>query len=350
VTPVEGQAGPLVAINGEMGAVFLLTIDGLFVQTLGGDARLLPPISEPDPRRGWRVEGVTFQQEHFHPTIRQVADGRIYLTIGFQQGTLVRLDGLGSIRRRDFGELTLGDRDLGGIPEISLRPPRRGGRPAQEIAIRSRGPAVDGDLTDWPAEARWMRIDDRTEAAAVVDAKALYLAYRTADPQLLDNAGGDPRYLFKTGGALDLMLGTSPQAPRDRRAPEAGDLRLLVTRTGGRTAAVLFRAVAPGAPEAGRSTFESPIGKVTFAEVRPIGDAVRLAQDGGQYEVAIPLEAIGLRPAPGDEILADVGVLRGREGRTMQRVYWSNPDTTLISDLPGEARLSPGAWGLWRFR
>jgi hypothetical protein len=34
----------------------------------------------------------------------------------------------------------------------------------------------------------------------------------------------------------------------------------------------------------------------------------------------------------------------------MQRVYWSNPDTTLISDLPAEARLSPGAWGLWKFR
>jgi hypothetical protein len=350
VTPTEGQAGPLVAINGEMGAIFLLTVDGLFLQTLGGDARRLPPLSESDPRRGWRIEGVTFQQEHFHPTIRQVGDGRISLTIGFQQGTLARLEGLGGVRRRDFGELILRDRDLEGIPETSVQPARKGGRPTQEIAIRPRGPEVDGDLADWPAETGWMRIDDRAEAAAIADAKTLYLAYRTDDPQLLDNAGRDPRYLFKTGGALDLMLGTDPQAARDRGGPAAGDLRLIVTRIEGRPAAVLYRAVAPGAPQAGRTTFESPIGKVIFEEVRPIADAIRLAQRGGRYEVAVPLEALGLRPAPGAEILADVGVLRGREGRTMQRIYWSNANTTLISDLPSEARLSPADWGLWRFR
>ena len=49
---------------------------------------------------------------------------------------------------------------------------------------------------------------------------------RTADGEqddVLDNAGTDPRYLFKSGGALDLMLGTDPKAPHDRRGPAAGD-------------------------------------------------------------------------------------------------------------------------------
>ncbi len=62
-----------------------------------------------------------------------------------------------------------------------------------------------------------------------------------------------------------------------------------------------------------------------------------------------PIKVLGLRPSAGVEILADVGILRGVEGRTMQRVYWSNQDTTLVSDLPSEARLRPGEWGLWKF-
>ena len=35
--PEVGEAGGLVAISGEKGAIFLLTMDGLILQTLGGD-------------------------------------------------------------------------------------------------------------------------------------------------------------------------------------------------------------------------------------------------------------------------------------------------------------------------
>jgi hypothetical protein len=349
VTPIEGQAGPLVAMNGEMGAVFLLTMDGLFMQTMGGDARLLPPLAELAPRPGWPIKDATFQQEHFHPSISQVADGRIFLTIGFQQATLARLNGLESVRRRDFGEVIVGTGDLAGLPDHSVQPGRKHGRPREQIAIRAKGPPVDGDLSDWPSDTRWMHLDDRTETAACVDAERLYLAYRTVEPHLLDNAGRDPRYLFKTGGALDLMLRTRPEASADRHPSVGGDLRLLVTRSHGQPTAVLFRAVKPEADRAQEVTYESPIGKVTFAEVREVGAQIQLAQKGGQYEVAIPLALLGLRPKAGTEVLADVGLLRGREGRTVQRLYWSKRDTVLISDLPSEARLSPGSWGVWKF-
>lgn len=42
VKPTAGQAGPLVAINGEMGAIFLVTTDGLFLQTPWGRRAAAP--------------------------------------------------------------------------------------------------------------------------------------------------------------------------------------------------------------------------------------------------------------------------------------------------------------------
>lgn len=219
-----------------------------------------------------------------------------------------------------------------------------------EITLLRQGPKVDGDLSDWPAKTVWLPIDARASAAVALDAENLYLAFRTDDPRLLDNVGRDYRYLFKNGGAFDLMLGSNAEAPSNRSAPVEGDLRLVVTRTEGKTTATLFRAVVPDAAKADRALFESPIGKVAFDEVRPVNDRVRLAQSGGNYELAVPLKLLCLRPTAGREILADIGLLRGKEGRTMQRVYWSDKDALLVSDLPSEARLRPRRWGVWQLR
>jgi hypothetical protein len=71
VRPVVGEAGDLVAYSGEKGAIFLVTLDGLLLQTLGGDERTLPTWRMPEARRGMAIEGVTFSAEHFHPTITQ---------------------------------------------------------------------------------------------------------------------------------------------------------------------------------------------------------------------------------------------------------------------------------------
>jgi hypothetical protein len=334
------------AVNGEMGAVFLMTMDGLFLRTLGGEARQLPPRSRVNLKGNEEVKAVTFQQEHFHPTINQTADGAIYLVAGFQQATLPRLEGWGDVRRRDFARLKLTAQDLAGIPPTWTDPARKAGRPTQEVAILRRGPKVDGDLSDWPAGTGWMPIDARASAALAVDGKNLYAAFRTGDPKALDNAGKDYRSLFKNGGALDLMLGTDPKAPRSRSGPVAGDVRLVVTRTDGKTTATLFRAVNPKAAKAAGVLFESPIGKVAFDQVLSISEHVRLVQTKGNCEFSVPLKVLGLQPSPGQEILGDVGVLRGREGRTMQRVYWGNKDTVLVSDLPNEARLYPARWGV----
>ncbi|MGH7226081.1 MAG: hypothetical protein ACRELF_22940, partial [Gemmataceae bacterium] len=266
------------------------------------------------------------------------------------KGQLLRLDGWESIRRHDFGKLKLSAEDLAGIPALSVQPARKAGRPKEDVVILHRGPKVDGDLSDWPADTHWMPIDARASAAIAFDAENLYAAFRTDDPKALDNSSRDNRYLFKSGGALDLMLGANPEAARDRTLPVAGDLRLVVARTEGKTSATLFRAVAADADKADSVSFESPIGKVSFDRVRLVSERVQLAQSGGNYEFSAPLKVLGFRPSAGKEILADIGLLRGKEGRTMQRVYWSDKSAVLISDLPSEARLHPERWGIWHLR
>jgi hypothetical protein len=350
VRPVVGEAGDVIAYSGEKGAIFLLTLDGLFVQTLGGDERALPGWRMPEQRRGMAIEGVTFGAEHFHPTITQVDGGEIYMVVGHEHSSIVRLEGFESVRRLDLGDLAVDEGSLRDLSGTLVERAREQGRDTLAVTIRQRAPEVDGRLHDWPPETGWADISGQAKAAVAVAGDRLYVAFRTGDPKALTNGGNDYRHCFKTGGALDLMLGTDTVADRNRREPVRGDLRLLVAEVGGRTRAVLFREVAPDAPKGRDLLYQSPIGRVHFDEVADISGSIVLAGHDGDFEFSLPLEVLGLRPKKGLEILGDLGVLRGDGAQTTRRIYWNNLDTALVSDLPSEARLRPTNWGVWQFR
>ncbi len=352
VVPRSGQAGPLIGFNGEMGQVFLVTIDGLPIQDLGGDARVKPYWLMPQARRGMVVGDTSFRQEHFHPSLGQLDDGTIVLVAGFDHSTLVRLEGFESIRRRDFGNIDLDDRAFQSLPGSVVQRGRREGREHLAIALLDAdgAPRVDGRLDDWPATTDWAPIGDRARAAVCVAGDRLYAAFRTGEPGLLDSAtGGDVRYQFKHGGALDLMIATNHNRDRRHNEAEPGDQRLLITRVEGHPRAVLFRPRFAAASPAEQVVYQSPIGNQKFDQVRDLSTAVALAAHEGDYEVGFPLDQIGLVPEKGREILGDIGILRGQSGQTVQRIYWNNLDTLLVSDLPSEARLQPGRWGVWKF-
>ena len=121
-----------------------------------------------------------------------------------------------------------------------------------------------------------------------------------------------------------------------------------MTQVQGKPVAMLYRAVVPGttAPV----PFSSPWRTITIDRVEEISDVVALSADGrGNYEFSVPLKTLGLAPAPGLTIKADLGILCGTAGKTTERLYWHNKATGLTADLPGEAKLSPALWGKWRF-
>src|SRR5207249_260781 len=120
-----------------------------------------------------------------------------------------------------------------------------------------------------------------------------YLAYRVFAPAgRLRNAGQDYRLLFKSGDAVDLMLGPSPQKPKGE-----GNLRLLLSQMGGQPVAVLNQKVAPGAAAAQRYEFTSPWRAIAFERVVQAPEVqMATGQIAGGYfvEAAIPWKTLGL--------------------------------------------------------
>jgi hypothetical protein len=360
----RGEGGPMFCINGNMGNMYLLTADGLFVGTLFHDIRLRPNWAMPAATRGMDVTDVSLHDENFWPSITQAADGQVYLVDGART-SLVRIDGLDTIRRLPESSVRVTADDLLKAREwfTAAETARQASalREPLQVALRKTAPAVDGDLADWPASTCWAVIDRRgtkanfnsnsqpydATAAVCVAGDRLLVAYRTGEKYLLKNTGATPNALFKTGGCLDLMLAADPSANPQRTSPVAGDLRLLVTTVDGKTRAALYRAVVPGTKEPVK--FSSPWRTITIDAVEDVSDQVQLAGDGkGDFELSVPLAVLGWRPAPGKAFRGDVGLLRGNGFQTFQRVYWSNKATAITSDVPSEAELTPRLWGTWQ--
>jgi hypothetical protein len=289
----------------------------------------------------------------------------------------VRVSGLEEIRRLPERALAVSPEMLAAARAHFIDAEARRQRGLQEqgkrelqVAIRRTPPEVDGKLDDW-AGAQWALIDKRTgqvgdwgrvglttEAAVAVAGDRLFVAFRVDDPHLLRNAGTSMHHLFKTGGALDLMIGTDAGANPKRTLPAAADLRLLISRVKDKPAAVLYRPVVPGS--GGEPVvFRSPLRGVSFDRVDDVTEQVTLAgavvknkqgnRDVAVFEASVPLALLGLRPAPGQVLRADIGVLRGNGFRTLRRAYWTNKAAGLTSDEPSEAELTPQLWGRWRF-
>jgi hypothetical protein len=95
--------------------------------------------------------------------------------------------------------------------------------------------------------------------------------------------------------------------------------------------------------------FSSPWRTVNIDVVDDVSSSVSLATDNaGGYELSVPLSALAWQPKPGETFKADIGVLRGANGQTTQRVYWANKATAITADVPSEAELTPKLWGKWK--
>jgi hypothetical protein len=361
VTPPNSDAGPLWALNGNFGPIYLFTADGLFVDKLMEDIRTGKPWNMSNPQRNMLLNGLTLTDENFHPSISQSPDGTITLVDG-RKTSLIQVDGLSSIRRITAAPVVLTSAGLDAARTFSLAV--EAARQAQSGALSSHIPTLASPPQSLAAflstpALPWMTVDQRiltqgfsqiptsTEATAAIAGGRLYAAWQTGDAKLLVNSGMVENAPFKSGGALDLMLGTDAKSSPGRTAPVVGDLRLLVCLVDGKPRATLYRAVVAGTKTP--VPFSSPARTIYFDQVTDVSGQVDFFADGGNYAISIPLGVLGLKPAPGERIKADIGLLRGDGSTTQQRVYWSNKATGIVADVPSEAELTPNLWGDWIF-
>ncbi len=353
---IKGDLGDVFVIAANNGQWNLWTSDGLLAGHLtlhSGDPRLKAWPAE--HARGTKMENITAGQEHFRSFFTQTADGTFYIVIGGMWISVMEVQGLDRIRR-GTAELTVTPEMLRATRdwETRLRSRATFSRvPVQEV-VRG-APGLDGKLS----EGEWPALTHQGEDASfgmMYNDKQLFLGWSVRNRGPLENGGDDFRRSFKTGAAVDVHLGTRPAAAADRTAPEAGDIRIVVTRVGGKPVAVLYRPVAPDAPAAEMWETSTPAGGTTaFDQVKVLDGAkvvVHAEENSYSVEAAIPLADLGIAAAPasGTIMKMDWGVLTTDDGFvTRSRRYWANPIASGVSDEPTEARLEPAMWGYARF-
>ncbi len=372
--PPGSDAGQLWAINADKGTVYVFTVDGLFVTRLFQDSRTAS-WNAPEAKPGMSVANLSLGQECFGPMWTRTDKGEVLLQAG-GSGSILRVEHLDQVRRLPDQTLTVTREQLAAaqqsniLAEVARQAATTSTPRPLIVKIRNSAPAIDGKLDDWIG-ATWLKIDESTRqvgnwghtkvattASALISGDHLYLAWQTDNPTLLRNSGESMTNLFKGGGALDLMIGVDSKADPTRRSAVKGDERLLVTQVKGKTVAVLYAPVSPGA-KSEPVVFGSPLRSIRFDRVDVVSDDIVLAsyvepdlkkdRDGkikiATYELSVPLALLGFDPKPGESYKFDIGILRGDVSQTLQRVYWNNKASGLVSDIPSEAELTPALWG-----
>ncbi len=376
--PAPSDAGQLWAINSNKGVIYVFTTDGLFVARLFADCRVAS-WNVTEAKLGMIVNDMSLQEECFGPTWTATEDGKVWLQAYFT-GNIIEIDHLEKIRRLPdqsieiTGDQLLSARQAYVEAEAKRQQEENKGDKGLTISPRTGPVELDGKADEWPEESfveidkrrvkvgNWGKREVDTRASVALHGDTLYAVWQGYDKDLLDNRGDSLNNLFKTGGCLDLMISTDPDADPARRQPVEGDQRLLITKVGDKTTAVRYEPVSPDATEAeggGAVEFGSPLRTISFDRVQVVSDRVKLveksvtdleADKNGSivrttYEIAIPLDLLDFKPEIGKSYKFDIGVLRGDGVQTLQRVYWKNRAAGIVSDIPSEAELIPALWG-----
>jgi hypothetical protein len=347
----KNEAGEIFCLNGNLGENYLFTSDGLFIQSLFKDTRGYAE----NPSRavpGMSMDAISAGGESFGGNFVRTVEGKTYLTNGATDARVIEVLDLESIRRFS-GKVTYTGAQF--TEAQALLAQKVAETSAPKIFTIARGTAtVDGKPDEWATlldeaqPAMEVQENPRQRYARILaryDDQNLYLAYRVyAARSAMKNVGQDDRLLFKSGDAVDLMLGA------DGAKEQPGSLRVLMTFKDGKTPiAVLNVKKAPGAAASEKFDFSSPWRTVTFDRVVTSSSVkVASAPTKGGYivEASIPWSELGLTPKSGLRLKGDVGVLFGDGGtQTISRQYWSNRATGLVNDVPGEADLDFKAWG-----
>ena len=324
------------ATNGYYGNYHILTGDGQWVAQLCTDGRLGPVATA----------NTIFIENFTGQLYRHPRTGKFYLMGGDTDRRIWEVTGFETVRTQQE-PIQLSDADAARAEAARTL---RATADASDKTIRVQWMTTPGK-PDWEKTPS-VEVTGAREQKGVIrlacDADALYARFEVTDPSPMQNKGDDETALFKTGDTCEIMLSMDAKADPNHSRPVAGDLRLLFSEKQGTPICVLSEAVTER-EGATPHTYSSPTGEAIFERVETLADAkttIERTADGYRLEARVPWALLGKAPAPGTQLRGDVGVLFSNEGGsiTVQRVYYSNRNTSTINDIPSESRLAPLEW------
>ena len=299
--------------------------------------------------------------EDFGGSIACTKDGRLYCQAGKTAYWNLRVAGLDTVRRIKGGTVRVEPADLAKARAWRVKYLQEAVG-TKRMTLRKLAPTFTGDLdkdfrdAGAPVAQYQKQPPAAVRSAAAWDDENLYLAWDVRDATPWVNGAEAPEYLYAHGDTVDFQLGTDAKADPKRREPVAGDLRLSIGPLRGKPTAVLYR---PKAKDKKPKTFYSGVVRdgyvvehVTVLAGARITVTPRRDKRGHVVEAAVPLSALGLKPASGLKLRADFGVTHGdKAGKdTVLRTYWQNQNTGIVNDEVFELKLEPQNWGEITFK
>ncbi len=347
----QTNVGTVFAMNSNMGRMYLMTTDGLFVASVFQDCRLG---SDPWPNSatvGTPLGGVTMGSEWFGGHFfKAEKTNEFYLIAGFTAYNMIKLNGMNTLQALSGNALEVTSKELLASQEMARARLAKTPPVNTKLVLATATPALDGNLTGFEKES-FVGFSDgpyKIKAALANDKENLYVAFDVAgDDNPMVNGGKDVQQLFVTGDSVNVNLRTNP-AGKVVGDAAIGDIRLLITNFEGKPTAVLYRfKVAQGAAPV---KFTCPWRDYTVDKVEVLTDAkikITKRQNGYILEAAVPLATLGFAPEAGKSYKADLGVIfsDAKGDNRAARVYWHNKGTGLVADVPGEIMPEVASWG-----
>ena len=349
--------GGIWAINGNIGEWHVLTEDGFYLTRLfQGDGFKIQWPDQAVP--GAILDNVPSGSggEDFGGSMRQGADGKVYIQTGKTALWNVEVAGLDAIQEIPGGKVTMGADDVK-TAQTFREKQLQAAVGNKKYMVRKATVAFTGNLDtdfngfqDAEKPAFEKQPGSRVRVAMARDDANLYVGWEVQDETPWVNGADAPEFMYARGDTVDLQLGTDPAADPKRTEPVKGDLRLSIGNFQGQPTAVVYRKVAD---EKKRKAFSSGVVKeYVMDSVAVLAEAkvsVKVDAQGKRYvvEAAIPLASLGLKVTDGLILRGDFGATHGDKSGadTALRTHWNNQKTGIVNDEVFELRMEPSNWG-----
>jgi len=313
-----------IAGGSEWGQIYIYTGDGFFVDALMNNPGLMPeagPYTFGSESFGQRVQEFPDRNE-----VWAYAGGMAYKITGFDHGKVV------------------GEQRLSGTVQLD-----KVYETAPVTAVAKTEPMQMVPFTGaWDA-VPVSKINDLAAIQLAYDADSLHARFHVKDASPFKNIADSVNVVFHGGDAVGLDLGP---AQREGEKTLLGDVRILAAIVNGKPTLVAMKPMTGlqkhpdtyTTPAGGTAQFDF-VGEIPGGTMTLVPDA-----DGYTAELTIPRKFIEV-PLTGTLAAEAEVMFSGQAARGLQTVnrhYLFSPlnsKTTMIDDVPTEARLYPQYWG-----